>query len=463
MLNLANGSIKNIALTDGSVSLTYGDLIDFSVGGIEGDSLVGLVMNRDLATAVLYLTLLKEGISIALLDPTTSQLPWFDNPTLFIPTILSSTDNPELLVGDRKRFCLKNSNLFCYYLFSSNRGDSLKPKLVRNEQFVTINTSGSTGIPKLVCITSENLISNTQAICKALSLTEQDSSITTLPLHYTYGLSILNTHLYSGGTVYLTNTSVLDPKFSTLSDGFRPSTFSGVPYLYQLEKKLEYVDLRKPYLKRLTQAGGRLETLIQQEVLEVSASNQLDFYVMYGQTEATARISAFNLVERPNKLGSVGLPVGDTKIYTIPGNSSKELPGEIYVSGSGVTPGYINAWNNKFDYLEYQRSLHTGDLGYIDSEGYLFITGRSSRIAKLAGKRFNLDQVELQLIKNYKHNFTLVSDDSCIYACTEGQYSGKIRIEGIHPKHISIKTNISIPRKSNGKVDYTQLLNIVLL
>ena len=155
-------------------------------------------------------------------------------------------------------------------------------------------------------------MSNTFKI-KSLDLTEKDKSISTLPLFYTYGLSVLNTHMFTGGTFFVTNNSILQKSFDDEISSFRPSIFSGVPSTYQILKKMNYLYIREPYIKKVTQAGGALDTAIQLEILDICSSSK-DFYIMYGQTEATARISCFNLRNNPQKIGSVGLPLNNVSI-----------------------------------------------------------------------------------------------------------------------------------------------------
>ena len=181
---------------------------------------------------------------------------------------------------------------------------------------------------------------------------------------------------------------------------------------------------------------------------------------MYGQTEATARISCFDLAAHPSKIGSVGLLLDNLKAVN---KSSIDNPTEILLTGPSVTSGYLTSWYAYDGLLNANTTLHTGDIGYFDLDNFLYITGRSSRFAKIAGIRLNLDLLEQQLSDQLSLSIYLVSDDSKIFIFSIGnELASKPKITGVHPTQIrTIRLN-DLPIKSNGKINYQTLLRIAL-
>lgn len=169
-----------------------------------------------------------------------------------------------------------------------------------------LTTSGSTGSPKLVRLSKENIIDNAKSIAQYLNINQKERAITSLPMHYSYGLSVINSHLVSAATVLLTEYSYIQREFWDFAVEQKATSFSGVPFTYEILKKMRFWNRNLPSLKTLTQAGGKLNN----ELIEYFAQNarlrDIDFYVMYGQTEATARMSYLPCQYTIEKLGSIG-------------------------------------------------------------------------------------------------------------------------------------------------------------
>ena len=218
--------------------------------------------------------------------------------------------------------------------------------------------------------------------------------------------------MFTGGTFYITNNSILQKPFEEEISNFKPSIFSGVPSTFQILKKIDYLHIRQPFIKKITQAGGALDNETQLEILDICSSNK-DFYVMYGQTEATARISCFNLRNNPKKIGSVGLPLNNISIKINDMDDNKKI-GRICIKGPSITTGYISNCS-ELESEPISRILDTGDLGYLDKDGFLFITGRSSRFCKINGKRYNLDVIEKEYNSSNSNKIYVVSDDNFLF------------------------------------------------
>lgn len=331
---------------------------------------------------------------------------------------------------------------------------------------ILIPTSGSTGSPKLVRISDKNLISNSRMIQSSLPITESDVVITTLPFSYSYGLSILNTHLLSGATVVLSDYSVMQRSFWNLISETDVTTFGGVPFTFQQLLEVGF-DRLGPSIKYLTQAGGKLPAPVLDEVYETCNSLGIQFFVMYGQTEATARMSVLNPHEAVRKKGSVGraIPPGKFSLEVendLQLNCHHKGSGELIYRGDNVAMGYAETPEDLAKGDEWQGILKTGDLAVIDSEGFAYITGRKSRFAKIRGYRVSLDDLESLLYENGIETAMIELDSRILVATTEAnlQITLKQILQNITMLRItdfSILEVETFPRNSSGKIDHFSL------
>ena len=258
---------------------------------------------------------------------------------------------------------------------------------------VLLSTSGSTGSPKLVRLSKENLASNAGAISDFLTLTDHDVAATVLPWSYCYGLSVINTHVRSGGTVVLTDLSLADPCFWQLAQSAGITNLSGVPYSFELLDQAGFTPQRLPSLRLLTQAGGRLAPELVTRFASLCARNECDFFVMYGQSEATARIAYLHPSEASRHPDCIGraIPGGSLKL-----EQDEELPngqGELVYSGPNVMLGYAET-RSDLARESMPPVLHTGDIAEITTDGLYRIVGRKSRFAKPFGLRIDLQRLE---------------------------------------------------------------------
>lgn len=441
-------------------SFLYSQFDHVQLSSLNIPRFVGLVMHRDIATIVAYICLIREGYSVSMVDPEYTSPCWFDTDDLFVPCILSTIEDHKLESSSRD---LRKAKLLHYdiniYSTHANSTQNVYESILSFGQFITLNTSGSSGSPKLVPISTNNLLSNTSAIIRSLSISQDDSAITILPIHYTYGLSVINMILSTGGTVFISSISTVQPQFRDLLLTYQPTIFTGVPYHFEIEKKLSFRNILTPSIKKITQAGGKLAIKLQQQIVDHILHSEVKFFVMYGQTEATARISCFDLASYPSKIGSVGRLLDNLTVSTKP---TRDKPSEILIEGPSVTMGPLTSWSALKNNQNINLILHTGDIGYFDDDHFLYITGRASRFAKIAGVRFNLDSLEQELTDKYNTPVYLVSDDIklFIFILENHQFSSKPKITGIHPTLIKVVGIIEPPLKSSGKIDYTALLDI---
>ncbi len=335
-----------------------------------------------------------------------------------------------------------------------------------NELAVLLTTSGSTGSPKLVRQSVENIESNTSSIAQYLGILPEDRAITTLPMQYTYGLSILQSHLYSGAAVIMTDKTLMDKSFWSLLREHEATTFGGVPYIYEILKKLRFERMELPNLRYLTQAGGKLHRELAEEFVRISKEKGMKFIVMYGQTEATARMAYLPWEYAGSKAASIGvaIPGGEFWLADAEDNpvSEPEVTGELVYRGPNVTLGYAE---NRFDLCkpdENHGELFTGDMAKRDADGFYYIVGRKKRFLKLFGSRVNLDEVEGLL---NRQGITCacagVDDRLDIYITDESKLESA---EGFIKEHTAINPNgfklhviDKIPRNDSGKILYSAL------
>jgi acyl-CoA synthetase (AMP-forming)/AMP-acid ligase II len=276
------------------------------------------------------------------------------------------------------------------------QGDPAEAQMPAGESPACIHyTSGTTGRPKGVLLSHANLASNAAAIVQYLALTAGDSIVSVLPFYYAYGSSVLHTHLLCGGRVVVEKGFSFPHVVMQRLATERATGFAGVPSTYALlmaRVRLENYDLAA--LRYLTQAGGAMAPALIRQV--VAAFPQARLYVMYGQTEATSRISYLPPDRLGDKLGSVGKGIAGQRVQ-IRDDGRKPLPsgqvGHVWVSGPNVMLGY---WDNPDETARVLAGgwLDTGDMGYLDEEGFLFLVGRRSDIIKVGAHRVHPQDVE---------------------------------------------------------------------
>lgn len=261
-----------------------------------------------------------------------------------------------------------------------------------------LTTSGSTGSPKLVRQSYENIRANTESIAEYLHLTREDRPITTLPMNYTYGLSILNTHLFVGAHILLTDKSLMQREFWNFFRERGATSFGGVPYTYEMLKRLRFFRMELPSLRAMTQAGGRLLPELHREFAEYARDTGREFVVMYGQCEATARMAWLPPERSLDKVGSMGVPIpgGRFELLDADGGRITEpgAAGELIYYGENVTLGYAACADDLAKGDENGGRLATGDMAQRDDEGFYTIVGRKKRFLKIFGNRVNLDDAE---------------------------------------------------------------------
>jgi acyl-CoA synthetase (AMP-forming)/AMP-acid ligase II len=325
-----------------------------------------------------------------------------------------------------------------------------------------LSTSGSTGSPKLVRLSRRNVMSNARAIAEYLGIRDTDVAATTLPVHYCYGLSVVHSHLVAGASILLTDRSVTDPEFWTEARVHGVTTFPGVPHTFDLLERSGFTGAELPTLRYLTQAGGRLAPDDVRRHALRGREQGWDFVVMYGATEATARMAFLPPVLAAEAPGTIGIPIpgGSLTVDPIAGLQDPDV-GELVYRGDNVMLGYAESPAD----LALGRTVHelrTGDLGRQRDDGLFEIVGRRSRIAKVFGLRVDLDRVERALAARGVIAAAADGGDALVLAVATGaapvdaaSVLAVVREEfGLTPSGVRLLTLADLPRLANGKVDY---------
>ena len=452
------------AIADNGDSLTYRELLDFT--RIMGDvmkprSLVFVLCENTLGSLVGCVTSLNNRIVPLLLDASIDRQ--------FLWNLIHAYKPEYLYLPDRYRkdFPDYSSQLhICgYHLLKT---DFTLQCAVHEDLALIMSTSGTTGSARMVRQSYRNLMSNGEAIIDYLDIGLDDRPITTLPMDHAFGFSIINSHLLAGATVLFTVRSMVEEGFWDLFREQEATTFGGVPYTFEMLKKMHFLQMEFPSLKTVTQAGGKLSVELSREFAEHAASRDIRFFVMYGQTEATARMSYLHPGYALSKCGSIGVSIQGGEFSLVDGNAKVidgyDMEGELVYRGENVTLGYAESREDLAKGDEFGGVLYTGDIARRDQDGFYYIVGRKKRFIKIFGNRVNLDETE-QMIKELLPDCACCGiDDSMLVYVTEPRREKEVlqlitSRTGIHSSAFSVKVISEIPRSLSGKTLYADLIN----
>ena len=357
--------------------------------------------------------------------------------------------------------------IFSHHNYKLMKARQDKGTVLFEDLALLLTTSGSVGSPKLVRQSRKNLQANAESIAQYLELTENERPVTTLPMNYTYGLSIINSHLQVGATILMTDLPMNMKGFWDFMKTEKATSFGGVPFTYEMLKKLRIFKMDLPDLSYMTQAGGKLGAELHKEFAEWARAQGKKFIVMYGHTEATARMAYLPAEYSVEKYGSMGraIPGGKFTLIDVNGDAitTPDTVGELVYEGANVTLGYAEQAEDLAKGDERGGRLVTGDMAKFDEDGFFYIVGRKKRFLKVYGNRVNLDELD-QLVKA---NF----DTDCASTGTDDHVKTYITNEAITDevrKWLSARTHLSekafevfyipeIPKNESGKVVYRQL------
>jgi len=427
--------------------------------------LVFVVVDNNMESVVIYSGCLKRKIVPLLLHKNISLKQLEELKSCYLPQYIMAPSEYHVKLQDYIRI----GHFENYYIWQVKEKYEYE---LYEELALLLSTSGSTGSPKCVRISYNNLKSNTESICKALDIREEDVAITTLPMDYTYGLSIINTHLYKNATIVLNTVSVIHKAFWDKITKYHCTTLGGVPYIYQLIDRLKLND-KLLDLRYVTQAGGKLEAELVEKYRKIFLQGYTQFIVMYGQTEATARISYLPWENIEEHYSSIGFPIPGGNLYVIDEEgkriSKTYQKGELVYEGENVTLGYASGFQDLKYEDERKGKLLTGDYAYFDEQGFFYVVGRKKRMVKIYGNRINMDEIESYLKTKGYNVLCIGSDNKIVILCStindEKSCSDikQVLIEkGVISSSIVVKLIEKIPRGESGKVNYVDLEKLYL-
>lgn len=445
------------AICDDNTSgfITYGDLKKMSM--IWRDRMLGnkclvlLKIYNDVESVAALLGALAAGQVVALVDP----------------------EIPDMRTDELKQKYLPKWIIDCKKdIFIENTYNNLEKTMFVNDlNYLLLSTSGSTGSPKFVRLSQNNLMSNADDIANVLQIDCKSTAFCHLPIHYSYGFSVLSSHLSRVARIVLTNKSLLDKEFWHKLEFTESTHLPGVPYHFEMMKRLGLGRLPLNHVRMLTQAGGHLDGQIREDLWKLMEHKGGKFCVMYGQTEASPRMATLAHGDFPHAPDSVGtaLPSGEFVIQDENGTPlSAGETGEIVYRGPNVMLGYAETAKDLESGDLLSGVLLTGDMGSLDNAARLTISGRSKRFAKVLGVRINLDEIERALMQHMP--VAVIADASRVKIFFEAmgdadQVSARQKQVreilkanfSLSPSFCSMHPITAIPMNDRNKINYPEL------
>lgn len=468
-LNLDKKENNKIAAVDSSgKSINYGQLVDFSYSFCDtysvGRSVAFILCRNNIETLSVYVACLVNRIVPLMLSADTDE---------HLLDVLMHIYHPSLLFGYKKDFKFHAEECIDISFPSFNGEEYVMirfhhaPFPLYKDLSLLLTTSGSTGSPKLVRHSYSNLERQALNVATFFEITDADRPLVNLPLMYTMGLSIANSHLLKGCTLLLTDESILSKRFIEFIKEQKATSITGVPYSFELLRRVRLSRQELPDLNLLSQGGGRLRPELQKEFASYITGKGGRYIATYGQTEGTARMAYLPNEYALTKIGSIGKAIPGGKLYLMDEQMHQivtpNTEGEMYYEGPNVTLGYARCGQDLALGDEREGVLPTGDLAYFDEDGMFYITGRLKRFLKLFGHRVGLDECETIIRKELNIESACVGNDSklVVYVAKRDYRDDLKKIlserTGLYVHGIDVKTVEAIPRTASGKIEYASL------
>lgn len=425
-----------------SRSVTYGELtamvnaLSASWKGTTG-SLAFLGFATDLDSIVAYLALMRDEATVVLLDP-----------GLSAERIarLEEAYRPDIVLG--------------FAAVPDRMAPAGRPPL---DDRILLSTSGSTGSPKLVRLSAAAIEASAHQIIGASGITADDRALLGLPLHYSFGLSVLNSHLVAGAAVVIGSQPAVSPDFARELSECAVTNLHAVPFSVELFRRTGLLDEPPEGLRTLTVAGGRLAPEATLRTHASLSSRDIDLLIRYGATEATSAISILPPGELPTRVGSAGLPLPGVELRIL--DPDTDGVGRIEIHGPNVMLGYAESRDDLGKDPMTATGISTGDSGRIDADGFLWVTGRTGRFAKVHGTRVSLDHIEMELsgsmdcaaLERDGHVIVVIANPP---ESLPGQRDLERRF-GLGPGTVEIQIIDTLPRTASGKIDQSRLAQLM--
>jgi len=366
-------------------------------------------------------------------------------------------ERADEITGGREVFALSG------YVMLATDAPSIE---VHPDLAVLVTTSGTTGSRKLVRQSYANLTANASAIAHYLQIDGRERPITSLPMNYVYGLSVINSHLGRGASIVLTECGLMQKPFWDLIARHGVTSLAGVPYTYEILRRLNFRSMDLPSLRVLTQAGGKLSAPLVEEFARVAQKKGIRFYVMYGAAEATARMSYLppeRAVEKPSSIG-IPIPGGEFWIEDDAGKvvEGTGIVGELVFRGPNVALGYATRREDLALGDEWRGVLRTGDMAQRDEDGFFHVVGRRSRFIKIFGNRVNLQELEHLIQAEGIECACTGEDDQLRIYVVDAAHRERVTAfveerTGLHRSAYRVSVVAQLPRNEAGKIAYAAL------
>lgn len=397
-----------------------------------------------------------------------------------VPVMLSHTIDKELLnelfdiyepayvwspsdIDAPFKNCIKLYEIHNYTLYRTDK--EIYP--IHKELQLLMTTSGSTGSPKLVRYKKGNLEANAKNVAIAFGWSSDERPLCDLAMNYTMGLNVVNTHIYAGATVYLTNANIMSSEYWDYIKENKLTNITGVPFSYELMLKLRFTRMELPYLTTLAEGGGKLNDKVFTTLAEYARDNDKRFIATFGTTETAARMAMLDPELALDKIGSIGKAIPEGRLFLTDDEGNEiDMPdteGELSYAGPNVTMGYAVQKEDLLKGDEFCGTYHTGDIAVKDKEGFFYIVGRKARFIKLLGYRVSLDQCERFIKDEFNIECACVGTDDHMKIYIVDEEKEKLIIPFISNKTGFFKTLFEIivieelPKNESGKIMYKRL------
>ena len=419
------------AIDDSGRSITYGDICDFSkefANFLPQRSLIFLLAENRIGSLLGYTAALSNRIVPLVISANTEDELYNHLYELYQPEYLwlpdSKAEGKEIVFSAWEYCLVKTGN---------------QPTPMYDELSLLLPTSGSTGSPKLVRHSYRNIEANADNVRRLFKLDGSEKAMAILPMHYTMGLSVIASHLLAGATLLLSGRSLLDKGFWAILK--EATSFTGVPYSFEILTKMRFTRMDLPKLKVITQGGGKLTEAMWNTLARYAKDNDKQFIATYGQSECTARMAYLPAEMALDKVCSIGIaePGGQLSIVEDNGNETfeGEAQGEMVYRGENVTLGYATCSEDLLKGDENHGVMLTGDLARRDADGCYFIIGRLKRFLKIYGLRIGLDEVERMIKTEYKTDCYCKGDDEKLIVLVTD-----VKLQDVLPSFIEEKIHL---------------------
>lgn len=458
---------RNTAFRDDTgVAVRYDELeiLQRELSGIDPGVLTMMLCENSIGALSGYAALLNGGHPMLMLSAALSEDMRRQIMNTYRPGLVFA---PQSLRGDYAHMPVLRT-FDDYVLLGTNYAEPypLHPALGQ-----LLTTSGSTGSVKFVRQSWDNVRINARIIADYLGMTAAERTVTALPMHYTYGLSVICASLTVGAAMIVTRAGIMDEEFWDLFESEHVTAFHGVSNTYDMLFRMDMLDEDFPDLRLMTQAGSKLSRELHRTLAQYARDTGKRFTVMYGQSEATAAVSYLPAEKALEKAGSVGVavPGGEIELIDAVGKPVKaaHIPGEPVYRGANVALGYASCGADLIRGDDWRGELHTGDVAEWDEDGFLYITGRLKRLIKIAGHRISLDEIDEQIMDDIHIRCVSSGTDDhlIIFVLSE---EDKAAVQDYVRRKISVVRSAFrveaidvFPTNEAGKILYGDLLKLV--